>query len=363
MTENNIPTLPAKMRTKQTSSGKTYYYYDTCSKPRKWLPLGADFLEALRQYAELEQDMGEQSAMPSYIDNTVTFGMIADKYIGKYLLTSDLADRTKRDYLAYIKKLKEFFDMPNNPAPINAITSVDINEYLEWRRDAQTRANREIAMMSILFNYARKFGYTNNANPCTGISKFKESGRDVYISDQDYWRLYDVAERHLQQIMLVAYYIGQRVTDCLNLKVSDINDQELWIQQNKTGQKIRIQIIGGLKDVLEQILAERGNPKHDYLFTNLSSQRHKSEPLSYHMLRGAMDRARQKARIKKNTFQMRDLRAKAATDKDEQYGIEAARILLGHTTQSTTKRYIRNRKGYLTEPSMLEIKRNIKANI
>ena len=45
--------LPPRMRAKQTSSGKTYFYYDTCAKPRKWLPLGADYLSALKKYAVL----------------------------------------------------------------------------------------------------------------------------------------------------------------------------------------------------------------------------------------------------------------------------------------------------------------------
>ena len=49
-------------------------------------------------------------------------------------------------------------------------------------------------------------------------------------------------------------------------------------------------------------------------------------------------------------FQFRDLRAKAAADKDESIGIEAARTLLGHATQSMTDKYIRNRKGHLVEP-------------
>ena len=63
-------------------------------------------------------------------------------------------------------------------------------------------------------------------------------------------------------------------------------------------------------------------------------------------------RAREKAGIEKAAFQFRDLRAKAATDTDDAVGIEAARVLLGHTTQNMTKRYIRNRKGHLSEPAV-----------
>ena len=48
--------LPARMRQKLSSSGRVFYYYDTCAKPRKWLPLGADYLEALKKYADLEME-------------------------------------------------------------------------------------------------------------------------------------------------------------------------------------------------------------------------------------------------------------------------------------------------------------------
>ena len=48
--------LPARMRAKKTSSGRVYYYYDTCAKPRKWLPMGGNYLDALRRYAEFEKE-------------------------------------------------------------------------------------------------------------------------------------------------------------------------------------------------------------------------------------------------------------------------------------------------------------------
>ena len=49
-----------RMRQKKTSSGKVYFYYDTCAKPRKWLPLGSDFFEALRKYADYEQEYSQE---------------------------------------------------------------------------------------------------------------------------------------------------------------------------------------------------------------------------------------------------------------------------------------------------------------
>jgi integrase len=70
------------------------------------------------------------------------------------------------------------------------------------------------------------------------------------------------------------------------------------------------------------------------------------------MLRKRFDDAREAAGIPKADFQMRDLRAKAATDKEESTGnIRAARDQLGHTTVGMTEHYIRMRKGMKVTPT------------
>ncbi|MFO2464433.1 hypothetical protein OOJ96_11465 [Pseudomonas sp. 15FMM2] len=64
------------------------------------------------------------------------------------------------------------------------------------------------------------------------------------------------------------------------------------------------------------------------------------------MLRGRFDAARKAAGVEKAHFQMRDLRAKAGTDKAESSGdILQARDQLGHTTVVMTENYIRKRIG------------------
>lgn len=70
------------------------------------------------------------------------------------------------------------------------------------------------------------------------------------------------------------------------------------------------------------------------------------------MLRGRFDRARSAAGIPKSAFQLRDLRAKASTDKAESSGdIVQARDQLGHTTVTMTEHYVRNRKGRKITPT------------
>ena len=81
-------------------------------------------------------------------------------------------------------------------------------------------------------------------------------------------------------------------------------------------------------------------------------------PMTKFELRSALDRARAAAAIehphlaaKIKQFQFRDLRAKAATDKEESQGIAAAQSKLGHSTQTMTQHYVRHRKGKLVTPT------------
>lgn len=70
------------------------------------------------------------------------------------------------------------------------------------------------------------------------------------------------------------------------------------------------------------------------------------------MLRRRFDLAREAAGVQKSEFQMRDLHAKAGTDKAESSGdILQARDQLGHTTVVMTEQYIRNRLGKKVTPT------------
>lgn len=76
------------------------------------------------------------------------------------------------------------------------------------------------------------------------------------------------------------------------------------------------------------------------------------DPMTTSMLRGRFDAAREAAGVEKADFQMRDLRAKAGTDKAESSGdILQARDQLGHTTVVMTENYIRKRIGKKVTPT------------
>lgn len=339
------PTKPgaiARLRERRKPSGKVYYYYDAGGKPRREIPLGSDYGMAIVKYAELERDRTADGIRQAVI----TFAYVADQYLIEIVPTKAPGTQVKnRQELA---RLKEFFCDP--PAPLEAIQPQHVKQYLRWRKSAPVSANREKALLSAIWNYAREAGYTALANPCAGVKGNKEKGRvDVYIEDSMFQAVYQVGCTGLRDAMDLAYLTGQRVGDTLRMDERDIRDGHIAITQAKTKAKRRIEITGELSALVERIKARKTG--HKVRSTRLVVTED-GAPMTAAMLRGRFDKAREAAGIPKAEFQFRDLRAKAGTDKAESSGdIMQARDQLGHTTVVMTEQYIRERRGKKVSPT------------
>ncbi len=309
--------LPARMHRK----GGAYYYVQS-SRPRRWISLGSDRVKALISYAQLEQTALDGSL--------ITFGVIAERYRKEVIPLK--AYGTQKEYSRAIDALRDVFDS----MPLEAIGPEHVRKYLDSRTKKVT-ANREIAVLSTIFNRAREWGYTKIANPCQGVHRNRELGRDRYVTDEEYRLLYAHADPILQDAMDLAYYTGQRVGDVLRMKRADIQDGALSVRQAKTKARLRIAIEGELAAVLDRITARA--VVGVYLLTTERGDR-----LSHRQLRWRFDRARDAAKV---DFQFRDLRAKAATDMEN---LEQAQKLLGHATRDMTEHYTKKRAGEKVRP-------------
>jgi integrase len=313
-----------------------YYSYDLGGKPRKEIYLGKDYALAILEYAKLEKDR----TATERVQSVITFAYVAQRYLVEVVPTKAAATQTGN--IRELKQLMSFFNDP--PAPLDEIQPIHVRQYLRIRsKKAKVRANREKALLSHIWNFARENGYTSLANPCAGIRGNKETGREVYIEDDVFARVYEQASAPVRDAMDVAYLTGQRVADTLKIDERDIRDGVIHIRQNKTDAKRRIEMGPELVRVLDRIAARKAGlvVRSTKLIVSLGGQ-----AFSYGMLRYGFDDAREKAGIPKKEFQMRDLRAKAGTDKAEDSGdILKARDQLGHTTVTMTEHYIRNRRG------------------
>ncbi|WP_208451534.1 tyrosine-type recombinase/integrase [Burkholderia gladioli] len=317
------------MRIKRTAANRTYFYYDMGGRPRRWKALGGDFVEALRQYADLEQGNRSKLAL-------ITFRHVAERYVAEVVPSK--ARETQRTNILQLAKLYEFFDAP--PAPLDEIKPIHIRKYLDWRNASPVSANREVALFSHIFNKAREWGATDRPNPCAGVRKHKEAGRDVYVGDDLYKLVWSRADVPLQEAMDLAYLTGQRPADVLKLDERDVRDGVLSIKQNKTGTRLRIEVIGELANLLARMSARKHghNPRATRLIVDEDGK-----PLGRSALRFRFDKARDAAGIPKNDFQFRDLRAKAGTDKESSSDLRGAQSLLGHGSVAMTEHYVRKR--------------------
>lgn len=376
--------LPKGMRARPRGN-LVHYYLDTGEKPRREIPLGSDYVQAVAKWAELTS-----KPAPANTAGPVTFldalngrgncaGYRKDVLSGK-------APRTQQDNEEELRWLLQFFGDP--PAPLDEIEPTHITQYLRWRvkaakaaaetrnvqrvKDAKepleiphnlghVRANREKALFSHVWNYAREEGLTKLPNPCAGVSGFEEEGRDAAPDDVLVGRVLAYAGKPLEFAMRLADIVGQRPSDvrrCSEAHIEgDVPGGILKVQQGKTKSKLRIVIQGALADLITEIRAykrevaqERRAAGKPVVHTMALLVNEEGKALTESMLRSRFDEARLQAGVKKDLFQFRDFRAKVGTETDESEGTKAAQAILGHTTEGMTVRYIRHKVGKKVTP-------------
>jgi integrase len=331
--------LPPYMRKRVRSYG-TYYFLDTGEKPRKEIPLGKDYVAALKRYAELQADTGHHPAR--------TFGDALRRYRLQELPKKSA--NTVRVLTTDLNYLDAYF----GDAPLDEIRPMHIRMFLDKHSDKPTTANRCKRVFSAVWNVSRGWGYTDLPTPTAGIMGYALNKREVYITDEVFKAVRDQARATLKDAMDLAYLTGQRPSDTLHMTEDDIVEGHLVVTQSKTHKKLRIVVTGQLAELLGRIAVRKAQYKieHRHLLMNLHGN-----PLTPQVLRNHFKAAKEAA-IKANPklenaikeFWFYDLRAKAADDVGDERGAQAATDLLGHDSQRTTSKHYR-RRGTIVEPT------------
>jgi integrase len=327
--------LPTGMRARVRPNA-TYYFYDAGDRE---IPLGKDYVIAVQRWADLEGGRAAQHAAAA-----VTLRTVAEAYFASPAFRRK-APRTQKDNHGELAKLYEFFD-DDPPPPLESIEPHHIAKYRDWRES--THSTQEIALLSAIWNWAREQGYTKAPNPTQGVQRNRAEGRDVYVTDEMFAKVYLWADQPTKDAMDLAHLAGQRPGDCLKMRDQDIRDGALWVSQGKTSAKVRIAIVGKLKAVLDRIAARKKATKVRSFALVVDTN---GKALSAGQLDYRFGLARECAGIAPADFQFRDLRAKAATETEDARGMEAAQGLLGHASAGMTRKYVRRRFGKLVQPT------------
>lgn len=308
--------LPRHM-TARRSGDRVLYYYQAGGKK---VPLGSDRAAALRQWAELEGQSGAGA----------TLALVAAHYARVVMPTK--AAKTQKDQLSQLKVLLGAM----GHLPMASIRPALVRQYLQ-RRSAPIAANREVALLSHIWNWARGMDYVTGANPCQGIGRNRETVRRNYVTDEAFRAVRAQAPAWLADLMDLLLITGQRVSDVLRARLSDIRDGELWIRQSKTGAVVRLEVTGELRAYVDRARAR--TPASMYLVADSAGQRIGIWRAD-HAFKAARDAAGE-------TWQLRDIRKKTITDEAD---ISVASQRAGHADEAITARVYRLVKGRKVTP-------------
>jgi integrase len=169
------------------------------------------------------------------------------------------------------------------------------------------------------------------------VKRHNPPGRDRYVTDDEFSAVFDAADQAVRDALLLHLLTGQRPGDVLKMTLADVRDGALWTRQGKTKRPLRLLEQGELAAVLADI---RGRTFPEEAVVSLRLIRNeRGQPLTYDALFNRFEKARDAAGIH---FQLRDLRAKAATDLED---LALAQKLLGHSSRAMTEHYVKRRAG------------------
>lgn len=296
-----------------------YYFEQTIEGKRKETPLGTDHAEALVKWHALK------------FDKPLKVGTLNEAFDRWEVdcLPGYLNKNTARNYKQSLRKLRPFF----GPMRWDEIDVPMLAEYLK-RRTGKTQANREKALLSVIWGEARKWRMTALPFPSYKMRLGnKEKPAKVKWTQAMFSAMYKHAEPFLRDAIDLLSATGWRITDAIECRVTDARDGWLMFDASKTDKDGDFDL--STSPVLRDLIARRKTIKapHVFMLTRGNLQ------VSERMLTDAWARARKKAVAEcpeVAPLMLRYLRKYAA----QQTGsLDEAQQLLQHGSAATTQRH------------------------
>lgn len=333
------PRLRSHSRKRKSGKVVTYYFYDMRQDGKADIPLGTDFEEAVKKWEEIH-------TRAPRIAGTLEEAFSAWE---KDVLPAYASAETKRGYTKHLRALRPVF----GDATWDQIDLPALKAYLR-ARTAKTQGNREMALLSIVWNWARGEGYTSLPWPAAGMErsrwKNKEEAREFEVTPELFAAVYAEADQVLRDCMDIASATAMRLTDCRQvlLPAGDL----LRLKANKTGKKADFDL--SLSSVLPDLVERRRAYRASHLML-LSTET--GRPVSQRMLRTRWDEAREAAAVKAEeagnqelaealrAMFLRDMRKMASNLAESD---QDAANLLQHGSVGLTKKHYRTKASKLS---------------
>lgn len=289
-------------------------------KRGKWSRIGTTLEDALSEYGRRVQEV-KKGKLPLLIETTLQH----------HIKTKGLSSATKKQYRIAADVLKRrlgAFDTPDQ------VKGRHVAKIKTDGADHPNMTNRIVSLLRTLFGYWLEAELCDS-NPCVGVKRHVEAKRTRYITDDEWRSIYQQAGPRLRVIMRIQYLTGQRIMDVLGIRRSQITDAGIEFRQQKTGAKLVVKWSPDLRAAVTDALALHLGVPSLTLFVG----RTRKSP-DYHSVLAQWNTACVAAGVK--DARPNDQRAKSATDTKRQG--KNATALLGHTNESMTDRYLRDRE-------------------
>ncbi len=204
-------------------------------------------------------------------------------------------------------------------------------------------ANKVIALVSAVVNFGKKYGYFEQANPCSGVKKFRTVSRDRFLTNLELDAFFDALkheEERYQDYFSLLLFTGVRKSNLLSMRWADVdlNLKQWRISADMTKNK-EINIVYLPSNVLD--ILKRREEKNEklkepskYIFPGTGKQGHFQDP------KKSFNRIRKRMGVQ--DFTIHDLRRTLGS----YMAISGASLpiigkALNHKSQESTKIYAR----------------------
>ena len=155
-----------------------------------------------------------------------------------------------------------------------AVTEIRRSDVAKWHRDLHEtpyQANRALAVMSAMFSFAEECEFVPpDSNPCRGVEKYPEEGRERFLTNEEINRLSAAFEKAEGNGRISPYTIaalrlllvtGARKSEIQNLRWEyvDFERSVLFLPDSKTGRKT-VQLNELALDLLKSLPRVDGSP-------------------------------------------------------------------------------------------------------
>ena len=265
-----------------------------------------------------------------------TVNRLIDQFLDEHV-ESKQKSRTAKEY-------RRLFDKLIRPSigqlQVEAVTRSEIAWLHHDLRATPYQANRVLAVLSKLFNWAERHGHRpDGSNPCRHVEKFKEVKRERFLSRSEMSRLGAVlikAEQDGSEMPSVVHAIrllifsGARLNEILTLKWSEVDFERncLRLSDSKTGAKV-IHLNAPALELLTSIQHVDGHP---YVVVG--------RKIGAHLINLEKPWRRIRSAAGLEDVRLHDLRHSfAGVGAASGYGLPVIGALLGHSQAATTHRY------------------------